>query len=365
MRAGLLILSLIAPLSMSMPAAAACHVSSAPFGTMRDGRKVGIWRIDDGAISASVLTLGGILHDLNVPDAKGRRANVVRNLDSLAAYEARPNVSSLIGRYAGRIGDGGVTIDGRFYPLPGNAKGVITHGGKDSFGSRLWSARRLKTGCGIELSYVSPDGDNGFPGALGVSVRYSLKNKALRLDYTARTTKTTVVNLTDHAYFNLSGHGDVYNQTLRIPASHYLPLDTLHLPSGEIAPVSGDYDWRAGKPLGDGQKLDDTFVLEGSGLKLAAILSDPASDLRLTVRTTQPALVVYTASGFNGSLKDAKGDPLVAGAGVALETQGFPDAPNHSNFPSTELRPGETYRQTTIFDFNSFSSPSHGEVIGR
>ena len=335
------------------PATAACHVSSAPFGVMRDGRAVALWRIDDGAISAGVLTLGGILHDLDVPDAKGRRANVARNLDSLAAYEDRPNVSSLIGRYAGRIGGGGISLDGRFHPLPGNAKGVITHGGERSFGSRLWSARRLKHGCGIELSYVSPDGDNGFPGALGVTVRYTLKDKALRLDYTARTTKATVVNLTDHAYFNLSGHGDVYDQTLRIAASRYLPLDKLHLPTGEIAPVDATaYDWRAGKPLGDGKKLDDTFVLEGRGLKLAASLNDPASGRRLTVRTTQPALVVYTASGFDGSLRDAGGDPLVAGAGVALETQAFPDAPNHANFPSTVLRPGATYRQTTVFDFN-------------
>ena len=335
------------------PAAAACHVSSAPFGVMRDGRAVAVWRIDDGAISAGVLTLGGILHDLNVPDAKGRRANVVRNLDSLAAYEGRPNVSSLIGRYAGRIGGGGITLDGRFHPLPGNAKGVITHGGKASFGSRLWSARRLKHGCGIELSYVSPDGDNGFPGALGVSVRYTLKGRALRLDYTARTTKPTVVNLTDHAYFNLSGHGDVYGQTLRIAATHYLPLDKLHLPTGQIAPVDATaYDWRAPRPLSAGEKLDDTFVLAGRGLKLAATLRDPASGRRLAVRTTQPGLVVYTAGGFDGSLRDSAGDPLVAGAGVALETQGFPDAPNHGDFPSTVLRPGETYRQTTVFDFN-------------
>lgn len=345
--AGFFILPLLAS-----PAAAACHVSPAHFGTLQDGRKVEIWHIDDGVISASVLTLGGVLHDLNVPDAQGRRANVVRNLDSLAAYEARPNVSSLIGRYAGRIGGGGITLDGHFYPLPGNAKGVITHGGKDSFGSRLWSARRLKSGCGIDLSYVSRDGDNGFPGAMGVSVRYSLKGEALRLDYTARTTKPTVVNLTDHAYFNLSGRGDIYGQSLRIPAPHYLPLDKLHLPTGEIASVSGGYDWRKSRSLGDGKKLDDTFVLDGQGLKTAAILTDPTSGRRLTVRTTQASLVVYTASGFNGSLKDSNGDPLAPGAGVALETQGFPDAPNHSNFPSTVLRPGETYRQTTVFDFN-------------
>jgi aldose 1-epimerase len=345
--ASILALSLIAS-----PAVAACHIGSATFGVLQDGRTVDIWHMDDGVISASVLTLGGILHDLNVPDARGHRDNVVRNLDSLAAYEGRPNVSSLIGRYAGRIGGGGMTIDGRFYALPGNAKGVITHGGKDSFGARLWSARPLKDGCGIELSYVSPDGDNGFPGALGVSVRYSLKHKALRLDYQARTTKPTVVNLTDHAYFNLSGHGDVYGQKLQIRASHYLPLDKLHLPTGEVAPVSGDYDWRKPRPLGEGKTLDDAYVLAGTGMKTAATLRDPASGRRLTVRTTQPALVVYTASGFNGSLKDAAGDPLVSGAGVALETQGYPDAPNHADFPSTVLRTGETYRQTTVFDFN-------------
>ncbi|MDI7776403.1 aldose epimerase family protein [Asticcacaulis sp. EMRT-3] len=337
---------------------AACRVTHSPYGTMSDGRSVALWRVDDGQIAAGVLTLGGILHDLDVPDAAqsqhGHSVNVVRNLDHLAAYEKRDNFSSLIGRYANRIGGGGVTLDGRFYPLPGNAKGVITHGGAKSFGSRLWQARVLKPGegCGIELSLVSPDGDNGFPGALGVTVRYRLQGKALRLDYQARTTKTTVVNLTDHAYFNLAGEGDVYGQTLEIKASHYLPLDHLHLPTGEIAPVEGTaYDLRKAQPLAGFKKLDDTFVLDGKGLKTAAILHDPKSGRTLTVSTTQPGLVVYTAGSFDGSLTDASGQPIVAGAGVALETQGFPDAPNHANFPTTVLHPGETYQATTVYRF--------------
>lgn len=336
--------------ALANPAWAACHVTESSFGV----HGVNIWRIENGQMGASVLTLGGILYELDVPDANGQRDNVVRNLGSLNGYEQRDNFSSLIGRYANRIGGGGINLEGRFYPLAANAKGITIHGGTKSFGSRLWSARRLSAveGCGIELSLVSPDGDNGFPGALGVQVRYTVKGKALRLDYQARTTKLTVVNLTDHAYFNLAGHGDVYAQTLQVNAAHYLPLNALHLPTGEMAPVAGTaYDLRSARPLQDLKALDDTFVLNGEGLKIAAILRDPASGRRLTVRTTAPGLVVYTGSGFDGTLTDAKGEAIQAGAGIALETQAFPDSPNHANFPTTELRPGQTWRSTTVFDF--------------
>ena len=328
-----------------------CTRSMSDFGVTASGEKVRAYRFEDGDLAVTVLSLGGIIHDIDAPDRTGHRVNVVRNLENLAAYEQRDNFSSLIGRYANRLGGGGVTLDGQFHPLPGNARGVTMHGGAKSFGSRLWSVMPLRDSCGVELSLVSPDGDNGFPGALGVTVRYTLVKNHLTLAYTARTTKPTVITLTHHAYFNLAGTGDIYSQTLRLNATHHLPVDRSRLPTGELAPVEGaKYDWRKPRPIGDGGRtLDDTFVLDG---KQAAVLHDPKSGRTLTVSTTEPGLVVYTASGFDGSLIDADHHPLPAGAGIALETQHFPDSPHHADFPSTVLRPGDTWQSETRYDFS-------------
>ena len=333
-------------------AQARCTVTVSDFGTLASGEKVRAYRFDNGDLGVTVLSLGGILHDIDAPDRNGRRINVVRNLETLAAYEQRDNFSSLIGRFANRLGGGGITLDGQFYALPGNARGVTMHGGAKSFGSRIWSVTSLPSNtCGVELTLVSPDDDNGFPGALGVTVRYTLAKNRLTLAYTARTTKPTVINLTHHAYFNLAGSGDVYGQTLQLHAGHHLPVDKLRLPTGELAPVEGaKYDWRKPRPIGDGgQALDDAFALDG---KLAAILSDPKSGRTLTVSTTEPGLVVYTAGSFDGALIDADHHPLPAGAGIALETQHFPDSPHHDTFPTTVLHPGDTWHSETTYDFS-------------
>ena len=343
--------ALLLTIALSGTAHARCTISVSDFGTMSSGQKVRAYRFDNGDLGVTVLNLGGIIHDIDAPDRAGHRANVVRNLENLAAYEKRDNFSSLIGRFANRLGGGSVTIDGQTYPLPGNGRGVITHGGAKSFGSRLWSVTALPEACGVELSLASPDSDNGFPGALGVTVRYTLSRNRLILNYTARTTKPTVINLTHHAYFNLAGGGDIYGQSLRLNAGRYLPIDKLHLPTGELAPVEGaKFDWRKPRLIGDGgQALDDTFVLDG---KQAAVLHDAKSGRTLTVSTTEPGLVVYTAGGFDGSLIDADHRPLPAGAGIALETQHFPDSPRHADFPSTVLRPGDTWHSETIYDFS-------------
>jgi aldose 1-epimerase len=341
---------LLLSLGLSGAARANCALTVSDFGVMASGEKVQAYRFDNGRLAVTVLSLGGIIHDIDAPDRKGHRVNVVRNLENLAAYEKRDNFSSLIGRFANRLGGGGVTLDGTFFPLPGNARGVTMHGGVKSFGSRLWSVMPLTGACGIELSLVSPDGDNGFPGALGITVRYILVKNRLTLAYIARTTRPTVINLTHHAYFNLAGSGDVYGHTLRLNAGHYLPVDKLRLPTGELAPVDGTkQDWRKTRPISDGgQALDETFVLDG---KQAAVLHDPVSGRTLTVSTTEPGLIAYTAGGFDGSLIDADHHHLSAGAGIALETQDFPDSPHHANFPSTVLRPGETWHSETIYKF--------------
>lgn len=345
---------------MTLPslAAAACTVEKTSYGTMASGETVDAYTIDNDKLSVTLLTYGGILYRIEAPDREGRRINVVRNLENLGTYEKRDNFSSLIGRYAGRISGGGFTLDGIRHDLKGRPDGVVSHGGPKSFGSRLWSAKRK--GCGVELSLTSPDGDNGFPGTVRTTVHYKVKGSSLTLNYRATTDKPTVFNPTHHVYFNLSGKPDMYDQRLRINSDKWLLTDDKRVPTGEIAAVSGVLDLRQGARVGDvvsadhasirmARGLDHTFVLTS---REATQLSDPHSGRTLKIRTTAPAVVVFTANSFDGSLKDADGQPLIKGAGIALETQGFPDAPNQAAFPSTVLRPGKPFRSQTTYSFS-------------
>ncbi len=352
--------SLLIPfLMLAAPALAhaGCQVEKASYGTLSSGQVVDAWTIRDKGLSVTVLSLGGILYRIDAPDRTGKTINVVRNLDSLATYEKRDNFSSLIGRYAGRISGGGFTLDGQRYELKGRPDGVISHGGPKSFGSRVWNVKRQ--GCGVELSLESPDGDNGFPGTVRTRVLYTVKGPALTLKYSATTDKPTVLNLTHHVYFNLSDKPDVFDHRLQVAADKWLPTDDKRVPTGDILPVNGALYLRPGARIGDvanakdasiklAKGLDHTFILDGSP---AVKLSDAASGRTLTVTTTEPAVVVYTANSFDGSLKDSEGRPLVRGTGVALETQHHPDAPNRPSFPSTVLRPGETFTSQTTFRF--------------
>jgi aldose 1-epimerase len=361
MRRAPLFLALIAG-ATGLPAAAACTVDKAPYGQLSSGQAVDAWTIHADKMNVTVLSLGGIIKDIEVPDRNGIMGNVVRNLNSLTAYEGRANFSSLVGRYANRISGGGFTLEGRRVDLD-KPDAVVSHGGPKSFGSRIWTVTPAR--CGLDLTLVSPDGDNGFPGEVQVTVRYRVASGRLTLDYSAITTKPTVVALTHHAYFNLSGQDNVYDQTLRINADKYLVTDARRVPTGEILPLEGTpMDLRKGKVIRDvvtsthpsiiaAKGLDHTFVLKGKGMKPAAVLTDPLSGRRLVVSTTEPSLVVYTAGGFNGSLTGADGRPLGAGAGIALEAQHFPDSPNHPDWPSTELKPGQTLRATTVFAFSA------------
>lgn len=346
-------------LAASSSAAPACSVQAQPFGVLSGGEQVSAWTIRNGQLAATVLDYGGILYAIEAPDRHGVVRNVVRTLEGLPQYEGYPSFSRIVGRYAGRIDGGGFTLDGERHALATRPDGVSVHGGPRGFGTRMWKAQAAA--CGVDLSLVSPHGDNGFPGELRVAARFRLEGADLRIEYSASTDRPTVANLTHHAFFNLSDAPTVDGHTLTVHASHYLPTNARRVPTGAIAPVHGALDLRRGRPVGavagatedeirNNKGLDHTFVLDA---RHAATLADPASGRVLEVFTTEPGLVVFSGNGFNGSLRDAGGRPLPKGAGLALETQHYPNSPNIAAFPSTVVRPGAPLRSTTVFRFRT------------
>lgn len=350
--------------------ALAAETRRAPYGVTAGGAPVEVFTLkNDRGMSVKVLSLGGIITQVNVPDRDGRIANVVLELADLKAYEAKPFFSSLLGRYANRISGGGFTLDGVRHDLPSGPDGVSSHGGPTSMAKQVWTATpfQRRGEAGVTLAYLAADGEGGYPGALSVSVTYTLTARnALRIDYRATTDKPTVLNLSHHAYFNLAGAGTVYDQTIQVLAKSFTPIDARKLAIGTVAPVAGTgLDLRQPTRLGDavaaddpqvklGGGLDHNFVVDGGGRgepALAVRMRDPASGRTLDVATTQPGVQLFTANSFNGSLKTPDGRPLEKGAGLAIETQHFADSPNHDNFPTTVLRPGQVFRETTEFRF--------------
>lgn len=336
-----------------------CSVQSRPFGTLSSGETVTAYTIRNERIEVTVLDYGGIIHAIHVPDREGKVRNVVRTLEKLSDYESNATFSKIIGRFAGRIDNGGFTLDGKRYDLVTRADGLSVHGGPGGFGSRLWTSSAAE--CGVDLSLRSRDGENGFPGNLQVTAGFRVVDADLRIDYTATTDKPTVVNLTHHAFFNLSDAPTVYGQVLQVNADQWLPTDSKRVPTGEIAPVSGAMDLRTGRKLDSianssedvikaNNGLDHTFVLNG---KHAATLTDAASGRVLDVFTSEPGIVVFSANGWNGSMRDGGGGPLQKGGGLALETQHFPNSPNIPAFPTTVVRPDAPLRSTTTFRFSS------------
>ena len=350
--------------------ALAAEATRAPYGVTAAGAPVEVFTLkNDHGMSVKVLSYGGVITQVNVPDRKGEIQNVVLELADLKTYEARANFSSLLGRYANRISDGGFSIDGVRHDLPSSAEGVSSHGGPTGFSTRLWTGTPFQRHgeAGVTLAYTAVDGEGGYPGTLKVTVTYTVTRKnALRIDYRATTDKPTVVNLSHHAYFNLAGGGVIYDQTAQVLAQSFTPINARKLPTGEIAPVAGTaLDLRQPVRLGDRALSDDpqikfangfdhNFVIDGGGrgkLVPAVRVADPASGRTLEVATTQPGVQLFTANSFNGSLKRPDGSGLEKGAGLAIETQHFADSPNHPNFPSTVLRPGQVFKQTTEFRF--------------
>ncbi|GGL67997.1 aldose 1-epimerase [Streptomyces fumigatiscleroticus] len=317
------------------------------FGTLSDGTAVHRWTLERAGVRVRILSYGGIVQSVQVPDRAGRAGNVVLGFADLDGYLAHPEpyLGALVGRYANRIAGGRFELDGRTYTLARNNAPNSLHGGERGFDKHVWEVTPVEHG--VRLARVSPDGEEGFPGRLEVSATYTLtESGALRIGYEAVTDAPTVVNLTNHSYFDLGGSGDTGGHELRIAASRYTPVDAGLIPTGELADVTGtEFDFRRARPTGSG--YDHNFVLDkgvtGTAEEVAEMY-DPVSGRVLTVATTEPGLQLYTA--------DHVGEPFAPGAGIALETQHFPDSPNRPEFPGTVLRPGEVYRSETVYGFS-------------
>lgn len=357
-------------LSMTIGTAAAHGlVTKAPFGTMPDGTVVDIFTLKSDAVEARVTTYGARLVSVTTADRDGKMANVVLGHDTLQGYldDAKPYMGAIVGRYGNRIGHGTFKLEGKTYQIPINNGPNALHGGLVGFDKHVWKAREVAEG--VEMTLVSPDGDQGFPGTLTAHVRYTLHHNALRIDYSITTDKTTVVNLTNHAYFNLSGEGNgtILNHEMMIPADKFTPVDAGLIPTGELASVEGTpMDFRKSTVIGkrindDFEQLkiaggyDHNWVLRGANgeIKTAARAYDPASGRVLTVTTTEPGVQFYSGNFLDGSFKGPSGRPYVKNSGFCLETQHFPDSPNHPSFPTTELKPGETRHSMTTFTFST------------
>ncbi|WP_432161999.1 aldose epimerase family protein [Streptomyces tendae] len=317
------------------------------FGTLSDGTPVHRWTMERAGVRVRVLSYGGIVQSVEVPDRDGHPADVVLGFADLDGYVAHPEpyFGALVGRYANRIAGGRFPLDGRTYALAPNEGPNTLHGGSRGFDKRVWDVSAVEEG--VRLSRVSPHGEEGFPGRLEMSVTYTLDGSgALRIVYEAVTDAPTVLNPTNHSYFNLSGSGHAGGHELRLAASRITPVDAGLIPTGGLDDVTDTrFDFRRARKVGSG--YDHNFVLDkgvtGTAEEVAE-LYDPASGRVLTVATTEPGLQLYTA--------DHLGEPFAPGDGIALETQHFPDSPNRPGFPSTVLRPGEVFRSETVYGFS-------------
>lgn len=338
-----------------------------------DGRRITRWTFGSpDRVTAEVLNLGARLQALHAPDRDGRRANVVLGGESAAdLLGAGAFFGATVGRYANRIAGGTLPLDGTTHRLATQPDGHTLHGGPDGFAARLWDGVPVRAGrrAGVRLRLHSPDGDQGFPGALTAEVTYLLDpDGELSLTYRATADAPTVVNLTNHMYLNLAGEGcgTVLDHLLRVDAARYTPVDGELIPLGPAEPVTGTpFDLREPHAIGArltgehpqirraGDGFDHNWVLDGTGLRTAAVLSHPASGRHVECLTTEPGLQVYTGNHFDGSLTGRSGRPYVAYAGIALETQHFPDSPHRPEYPSTLLRPGQEYRSTTVYRFSA------------
>ncbi|MFD9002090.1 aldose epimerase family protein [Streptomyces sp. NPDC059582] len=344
------------------------------FGTLVDGTKVHRWSLENGGTRLKVLSYGGIVNALEIPDRHGRYRNVSLGFDNIEDYVAKsPYFGALIGRYGNRIGKGRFTLDGTAHQVSVNDGVNSLHGGAQGFDKRVWDVEPFTKGSdvGLHLHYVSIDGEMGYPGTLRVKVTYTLTRSGdWRIDYEATTDKATVVNLTSHVYWNLAGEGSgsVYDHELSIAAARYTPVDSGLIPTGELAKVAGTpFDFRRTKAVGEDIRVANQQLLYGKGIDHnwvldkgvtarpahVATLRDPSSGRSLRIATTEPGLQFYSGNFLDGTLVGSGGRIYRQGDALCLETQHFPDSPNKPSFPSTVLRPGQTYRTSTVHTFDA------------
>ncbi|AEV85825.1 aldose 1-epimerase [Actinoplanes sp. SE50] len=343
------------------------RIDSTPFGEAPDGTAIEKWTLTGASgASVSVLTWGATIQSVIVPDRDGRLGEVTLGFADMSGYTDpdNPYFGATIGRYGNRIGGGTFTLDGQAYKLAGNEGANTLHGGLRGFDKRVWAATEVTDG--VRMTYTSPDGEEGFPGAVETAVTFSFDDELrLRIDYHATTDQPTVVNLTNHAYWNLAGEGSgtIGDHLLQINAGHYTPVDAALIPTGELAPVEGTpFDFRTFHAIGERLRDDDPQLAYGRGYdhnyvladRVAAIVRDPATGRQLTIETTEPGVQFYSGNFLDGRLRGISGRQYRQGDAFALETQHYPDSPNQPHFPSTTLRPGETYTSSTTHTFGVF-----------
>jgi len=334
--------------------------SSKIFGTLPDGRQAHLFTFkNEEGLEIQLSNFGGIITKILMPDRNGQVEDIVLGFDTLSAYlENPPYFGAMIGRVAGRISGAAFTLDNKVYLLSKNNNGGHLHGGTEGFNKKLWQLVSFSKNK-LTLKYISPDGEEGYPGNLEVEVSYSLQNNnELHIEYTAQTDHPTPINLTNHSYFNLRDEGNVLDQRVEIAADKYLESDENIFPTGKLLSVKNTvFDFRKAKTIG--QDIDETaggydhvFVLDKKpdDFTFAARASDPQSGRSLEVYTTQPGLVFYTAN-FLEDCKGKNGEHYQKQAGFCFEAQHFPDSPNRPEFPDIILRPGEIYRELSVYKF--------------
>jgi aldose 1-epimerase len=344
------------------------------YGTTPDGHEVDSYTLSNShGVEVQVINFGGIITSILVPDSNGKMADVALGFDNLDGYlENKPYFGAIVGRYANRIANGKFTLDGKEYTLAKNNGPNSLHGGTKGFNKVLWQAEPFRRGQseGVTLSYLSRDGEEGYPGNLKVKVTYTLTDKnELVIDYEATTDKATPINLTNHSYFNLSGEGsgDVLAHELQLNADSFTPVDQNLIPTGEMKPVKGTpmdftHPTAIGARINDQYEqliiahgYDHNFVInrKNDKLQFAARVRDPKSGRVLEVYTTQPGIQLYTGNFLDGTVVGKHGHAYKQRAAFCLETQHYPDSPNHANFPSTILRPGQVFHSQTVFKFSA------------
>jgi aldose 1-epimerase len=341
-------------------------VSKMPYGTTPDGQAVDQYTITNGRVTAKVITYGGIITNLIVPDRDGKPGDVVLGFDDLSGYTGKhPYFGALVGRYANRIAKGKFSLDGKDYTLATNDGPNALHGGLAGFDKKVWTAEPVGPSA-LKLTYTSPAGEEGYPGSLTATVTYTVTDDdALRIDYEATADAPTPVNLTNHTYFNLTGvpGHSILRHAIQLEADSYTPVDDTLIPTGKIDPVEGTpLDFRTPHAIGEriadmkGEPggYDHNFVLRSGGSAepvLAATVTDPHSGRVLTMLTTEPGVQFYTGNFLDSSNVGKAGTAYPKHSGLCLEAQHFPDSVNQPSFPPVILKPGETYRQTTLYKF--------------